>query len=582
MKKGKAALIGWIVGATLWGASAAMASEDVVIVYDASASMWGQIEGTAKMRIARDVMADLVEDWNSDTQLGLVAYGHRTEGDCSDIETLIAPGRLDKVAFIDHVNNIRPVGKTPLTAAVQHAAELLSYRDTPATVVLISDGVETCNADPCALSTELARQGVRFKAHVVGFDLDSEGQAELACIAQNTGGIFVPASNAGELTEALKQVQAAMTIPDEPALEAEPTSLNVTVSAPQEVTTGAVFEISWAGTINGQDFLTIVPMGAEERTIDNHLRAKDNIEGRLTAPGTPGLYELRYVLEEGRRVLASQTVEVVEAEVTVSAPQEVTTGAVFEISWAGTINGQDFLTIVPMGAEERTIDNHLRAKDNTEGRVTAPGTPGLYELRYVLEEGRRVLASQTVEVIEAEIGITGPDKVRAGETVDVTWSSTINSNDFITIVPAGAGAGTINKHIRTRSNTEGRLSAPDEAGLYEIRYVLEEGRATLSSITLEVVHADAPLDKGTGLSVPGVAAPGDTITVKWATPGTGADQRIALARRNQSDFSWISAQRIGKAREIELAVPDESGLYEVRFLDLSEQAILGRSVVEVK
>ncbi|MDV2968907.1 VWA domain-containing protein, partial [Nitratireductor aquimarinus] len=240
MKKGKAALIGWIVGATLWGASVATASEDVVIVYDASASMWGQIEGTAKMQIARDVMADLVEDWNSDTQLGLVAYGHRTEGDCSDIETLIAPGRLDKVAFIDHVNNIRPVGKTPLTAAVQHAAELLSYRDTPATVVLISDGVETCNADPCALSTELARQGLRFKAHVVGFDLDSEGQAELACIAQNTGGIFVPASNAGELTEALKQVQAAMTIPDEPALEAEPTSLNVTVRAPQEVTTGAV------------------------------------------------------------------------------------------------------------------------------------------------------------------------------------------------------------------------------------------------------------------------------------------------------------------------------------------------------
>ncbi|MDV2968871.1 hypothetical protein RZ532_23085, partial [Nitratireductor aquimarinus] len=254
----------------------------------------------------------------------------------------------------------------------------------------------------------------------------------------------------------------------------------------------------------------------------------------------------------------------------------------FEISWAGTINGQDFLTIVPMGAEERTIDNHLRAKDNTEGRLTAPGTPGRYELRYVLEEGRRVLASQTVEVIEAEIGISGPDKVRAGETVDITWSSTINSNDFITIVPAGAGAGTINNHIRTRSNTEGRLSAPDEAGLYEIRYVLEEGRATLSSITLEVVHADAPLDKGAGLSVPGVAAPGDTITVKWATPGTDADQRIALARRNQSDFSWISAQRIGKAREIELTVPDELGLYEVRFLDLSEQAILGRSVVEVK
>ncbi len=646
-----------------------MAAEDVVIVYDASGSMWGQIDGTAKVQIARDVLSDLVEDWDAGTQLGLVAYGHRNKGDCRDIETLIAPGPLDKKTFIERVNGIRPVGKTPLTAAVQHAAELMVFRDTPATVVLISDGVETCNADPCALSAQLAQQGVQFKAHVVGFDLDSEGQGELACIAENTGGVFVPASNAVELKEALDLIQATM-IPAETVSEPEPELLEVALTAPEQVTNGATFEFSWSGTINGQDFLTIVPMGADERTIESHLRAKDNSEGRLTAPGTPGLYELRYVLEEGRRVLASQTIEVVEAEVTVSGPEQVTNGATFEFSWSGTINGQDFLTIVPMGADERTIESHLRAKDNSEGRLTAPGTPGLYELRYVLEEGRRVLASQTievveaevtvsgpeqvtngatfefswsgtingqdfltivpmgadertveshlrakdnsegrltapgtpglyelryvleegrrvlasasVEVVEAEIGISGPGTVRAGADVDVTWSSTVNAHDFITIVPAGADAGTVADHIRTRSTIQGRLKAPEQTGLYEIRYVLDEGRVTLASAMLEVVVSNAPIDHGAGLSAPTEATPGSTITVTWTGGGEGADQRITLAGRDQTDFGWISAQKIAAEKSIEITLPNEPGLYEVRFLDLTNQAVLGRSVVEVK
>ncbi|HBZ44084.1 MAG TPA: hypothetical protein DEO85_08535 [Maritimibacter sp.] len=293
---------------------------------------------------------------------------------------------------------------------------------------------------------------------------------------------------------------------------------------------------------------------------------------------------MRYVLNEGRRVLASQPVEVVDAEVTVTAPAEITTGAKFDFSWTGTINGSDFLTIVPMGSEDRQIDNHIRAKDDSEGRLTAPGTPGLYEMRYVLNEGRRVLASQPVEVVGAEVGISGPGTVRAGEAVEVVWSSSINGRDFVTIVPAGADEGTIDTHIRAKDNTEGRLTAPEGTGLYEIRYVLEEGRTTLASAPLEVVAADAPLDDGAGLSVPASAAPGATITVSWADSAVDpeTDQRITVAGRDQTDFSWITARKIGAEPQMELTMPDEAGLYEVRFLDLSNQSVMGRSVVEVK
>ena len=298
---------------------AASAADDVMIVYDGSNSMWGQIEGVSKIEIARDVMAGLVETWPQSTNLGLLAYGHRREGDCTDIELMVEPGPVDRDAFLQAVNSITPRGRTPLTAAVEQAAEFLSYRDNPATVVLVSDGVETCQADPCALAAQLERQGVAFTAHVIGFDLSREEHEQLACIAENTGGIFVPAENADELRTAMTQVQA--TIESEPVVEPEPESEPEpavepetpaqTVSAPATVTFGTEFTVTWGETVHPRDWISIAPVGADAGTYTTYRRVESNDSVTLRAPAEPGHYEVRYVLDEGSRVLASTPVEVV-------------------------------------------------------------------------------------------------------------------------------------------------------------------------------------------------------------------------------------------------------------------------------
>src|SRR5690625_2639686 len=271
-------------------AGLAAAAEDVVIVYDASGSMWGQIDGVSKVEIAREVMGDLITGWDENTNLGLVVYGHRSQGDCGDIETLVEPGPLDRDAFVKTVNSIRPLGKTPISASVQHAADLLSYRDNKATVVLISDGVETCNADPCALSEELAKQGVKFTTHVVGFDLEDEAHASLACIAENTGGVFVPANSAAELHSALAEVQDVMKQTSEaepetgPEPEPEPDAAateapEVTLMAPEQVEVGTDFRFSWSNTLDRHDFITIVPAGSDEGAYEGYIRAGSNDSG---------------------------------------------------------------------------------------------------------------------------------------------------------------------------------------------------------------------------------------------------------------------------------------------------------------
>ena len=190
-----------------------------MLVLDASGSMWGQIGGKPKIEIAREAVASMLKSWPTSQQLGLMAYGHRSKGNCADIEMLKAPGSVDKTSFQQSVNALQPKGMTPISASVRMAAEQLKFSERKATVILVSDGEETCHADPCALGKELEKLGVDFTAHVVGFDIDKnpKAKAELQCLASSTGGRYLDAKDAGELNKALREVAQAPTPAPAPA-----------------------------------------------------------------------------------------------------------------------------------------------------------------------------------------------------------------------------------------------------------------------------------------------------------------------------------------------------------------------------
>jgi Ca-activated chloride channel homolog len=196
--------------------AAAAEGQRVILVLDASGSMWGQINGTSKMDIARDVVGKVLKNWKPEDELGLVVYGHREKGSCTDIETILPPRPLDADAYMSSIKNLVPKGKTPMTQAVRQAAEALKYSEQKATVILVSDGLETCEADPCAVARDLEKAGVGLTVHTVGFGLDDKAAvAQLKCMADATGGIAVLADNPAELETALKKTVAAKV--EEPA-----------------------------------------------------------------------------------------------------------------------------------------------------------------------------------------------------------------------------------------------------------------------------------------------------------------------------------------------------------------------------
>lgn len=193
----------------------------VMLVLDASGSMWGKIGERTKIDIAKETIGKVIANWRPGDELGLAVYGHREKGTCDDIEVLSEPGPLDAKAFMATINALNPKGKTPMTAAVKIAAESARYGEEKATVILVSDGVETCGLDPCSIATQLEKDGVGFTMHTIGFNVDDpKAKDQLKCLAENTGGIAVSAESPEELLKAMVQTVAATT--EQPAPEPEP------------------------------------------------------------------------------------------------------------------------------------------------------------------------------------------------------------------------------------------------------------------------------------------------------------------------------------------------------------------------
>ncbi|MEA3537414.1 vWA domain-containing protein [Rhizobium sp. CC-YZS058] len=198
----------------------------VVLVLDASGSMAAALGKETRLDAARRVLLDTIALFPDDRPVALVAYGHRRKRDCGDIETLARLGPVDRAAIRRSLSALQAKGKTPLSGALSHAAGLLP--PSGGTIMLVSDGLETCAADPCAVAEALKAAHAGLVIHVVGFGLAEGEMKRLACIADKGGGRAIETLSATGLAKALQTLAGPQTAgPDEdgpaPASERKPT-----------------------------------------------------------------------------------------------------------------------------------------------------------------------------------------------------------------------------------------------------------------------------------------------------------------------------------------------------------------------
>ncbi|MEL7274784.1 MAG: VWA domain-containing protein [Pseudomonadota bacterium] len=189
------------------------ATNKIMLVFDSSGSMRKKVEGRSRMASAKQAVSQVMGTLDGNTEIGLVAYGHRRGKDCSDMQVVAEPAVGQGAAVARAVENMRPLGETPIADAVRMAAEVAAYDELPATVVLVTDGEESCGGDPCALADELEQKGQDFTAHVIGFGYGDGEVAGAACLAQKTGGQYIAAADASQLADALVQTVSAPVAP---------------------------------------------------------------------------------------------------------------------------------------------------------------------------------------------------------------------------------------------------------------------------------------------------------------------------------------------------------------------------------
>jgi hypothetical protein len=193
-------------------------TKNIEIILDLSGSMKLRLGNSTRIDTARKVLAEVVSKVPDDFNVGLRFYGNRYSSrqkeTCTDTELVAPIAKLDRARLLSLVNNAKPRGETPLVYSVlQTPADLHAVGG--GSVILITDGEESCGGDPHQAAEELKKAGVEITLDIVGFTLTGQQvQRELTQFAEATGGRYYGAENAQTLARAL-MIAATKKIPYE-------------------------------------------------------------------------------------------------------------------------------------------------------------------------------------------------------------------------------------------------------------------------------------------------------------------------------------------------------------------------------
>ena len=184
-------------------------SSPIVFIYDASGSMWGELQGKTRMQIAAKVMSETVNALPENQQVGFVAYGHRKKGDCEDVEFMIDIDNVSKQSVTTAVAGIKPLGKTPLAYSAIQVIDRLRATKQKATIILMTDGIESCGGNICDVVRAAKKDGIDFKLHIIGFGLKDGETEQLKCAAKEGDGNYYDADDTAGLSGALEAATAS-------------------------------------------------------------------------------------------------------------------------------------------------------------------------------------------------------------------------------------------------------------------------------------------------------------------------------------------------------------------------------------
>lgn len=162
----------------------------ILFLLDASGSMGAVWEGRPRMEVAKSLLAKMIDSLNTypNLELGLRVYGHqhsREENNCQDSRLEVPFAAKNAKPIKDKLLTLQPRGNTPITySLLQSANDFPADKTARNVLILITDGLESCQGDPCATSLALQRKHVFLKPFVIGIGAEKEFGKQLECLGQ--------------------------------------------------------------------------------------------------------------------------------------------------------------------------------------------------------------------------------------------------------------------------------------------------------------------------------------------------------------------------------------------------------------
>ena len=322
-----------------YGAANAETGRSLALILDASGSMNNKLpDGTTRIDAAKAAVADLAAGLPAETRLALRIYGHQSptaKKDCKDTALVVpfAAAGDNRAAVTEAARAPKAQGYTPITYVLQLAAADIG-KETAAesrVVVLVSDGKETCEGDPCAAAQALAAADAKLVVHTIGFGVDDTTRKQLQCVARNARGSYWDAGNKSELQVRLAEAANKPVEKREIIIKSEQLETgNIEIKNPDQkghavidAATSQKAELIRPAT--GQKVDSILGMwpsvkvrpGVYNVTFGNDVWKSVEVTAGKTTVLEPGVLEIQPAAWEGHKILETETGKVLAEVVSV-------------------------------------------------------------------------------------------------------------------------------------------------------------------------------------------------------------------------------------------------------------------------
>jgi hypothetical protein len=189
----------------------------LLLIMDSSGSMNAD-DGTGRPKVAaaKDSLTSLVDELPEDSLVGLRVYGHRVSNapsakprGCRDTELIVPVRPLERAGMKARIRSFGARGWTPIGLSLREAAGDLRGFSGRRTIVLVSDGIDTCAPPPpCEVARDVSERGIAVRIDTVGFQVDARARRMLRCIARVSGGQYFDAPSSDELGRRLEALSA--------------------------------------------------------------------------------------------------------------------------------------------------------------------------------------------------------------------------------------------------------------------------------------------------------------------------------------------------------------------------------------